>query len=231
MKTKTDNGRAQLGFVLIIIGVAFIFRILGLLPDTLSDILFSWQMLLIAIGTFNLINKKYTPAIILLTIGVVFMVPEIIYIDYTYRRLFWPIILVVTGVVLIVRRNKGFDFPDLISRNNKTDYIDHTSVFGGNKVIYTSKVFRGGRITSIFGGSEVNFKSADIAEENAVVDVFTIFGGTKLIVPNDWNVQIDVIAIFGGFTDKRFISAESNSSDKILFVKGFTMFGGGDVRN
>ena len=238
MKTKTNNGRANLGLLFVAIGVIFIMNTLNLIPDIIHDVIFSWQMLLIAIGVFNLFSKNYTPAIILLTIGVLFMIPEIIYIDYNYRKLFWPAALIVTGIVLIVRRNKGFDKTNFLdSKYNSTEYIDHASIFGGNKTMYASKNFKGGRVTSIFGGSEVNFHNSQIDGNVAVIDVFTIFGGSKFIIPQDWDAQIDVIAIFGGFTDKRFMGTKNfatddiNQTNKTLIIKGFTIFGGGDIRN
>ena len=234
MKTNNNNnnGRANLGLLFITVGIVFILNRLDLIPDSISHIVFSWQMLLIAIGTFNLINKKYTPAIILITLGTIFMVPELIDIDYSLRRLFWPIALVIVGIVLIIRRNQGFDkFTMPINNGGDIDFIDQSNIFGGNKMICTSKNFKGGRVTSIFGGSEINFQQTEIGGDTAVIDVFTMFGGSKFIVPQDWNVKINIVSIFGGFNDKRFLGSYTEKNEKILIIKGFTIFGGGDVRN
>lgn len=233
MKTNSNNnGRANLGLLFITVGIVFILNRLDLIPYEISHIIFSWQMLLIAIGTFNLINKRYTPAIILITLGAIFMIPELIDINYSMRRLFWPIALVVVGVVLILRRNKGFEHFS-ISRNNgdDIDFIDQSNIFGGSKMICTSKNFKGGRVTSIFGGSEINFQQTEISNKSATLDVFTMFGGSKLIVPQDWNVKIDVVSIFGAFNDKRFLGSYTEKNESILIIKGFTIFGGGEVRN
>ena len=232
MKTNSNNGRANLGFLFITVGIVFILNRLDLIPYEISHIIFSWQMLLIAIGTFNLINKKYTPAIILITLGAIFMVPELIDIDYSLRRLFWPIALVVVGIVLIIRRNQGFDKFSMPTKNGgDIDYIDQSNIFGGNKMICTSKNFKGGRVTSIFGGSEISFQQTEISGDTAVIDVFTMFGGSKFIVPRNWNVKTDMVSIFGGFTDKRFLSPEIANQEKTLIIKGFAIFGGGDIRN
>ena len=233
MKTNNKNiGRANLGLLFIAVGITFILYRLDLIPDSISHVVFSWQMLLIGIGAFNLINKKYTPAIILITIGAIFMVPEIIDIDYSIRRLFWPIALVMVGIVLILRRNKGFEKYDITNiQPGNTDYIDHSSIFGGNKLICNSRNFKGGRVTSIFGGSEVNFQQTKISANTATIDVFTMFGGSKFLVPQGWNVKIDIVSIFGGFNDKRFMTADNQDEGGTLVLKGFAIFGGGDVRN
>jgi predicted membrane protein len=65
-----------------------------------------------------------------------------------------------------------------------------------------------------------------------VIDVFCLFGGTKLIIPEDWNVKIRVTSIFGGFSDKRHIMPETRISEETqLVITGLTMFGGGDIKS
>ena len=51
-------------------------------------------------------------------------------------------------------------------------------------------------------------------------------------MPSNWQVQIDVISIFGGFTDKRnVLPPVSAKLEKTLIVKGLVIFGGGEIRN
>jgi len=64
------------------------------------------------------------------------------------------------------------------------------------------------------------------------LDVLTIFGGTKIVVPSDWAVTIDVVSIFGGFADKRRSAHHINLiPENRLVIKGFTIFGGGEVKD
>jgi predicted membrane protein len=65
-----------------------------------------------------------------------------------------------------------------------------------------SKSFRGGDITNIFGGTELDFTQADI-NGRVVIDITQVFGGTKIIVPSNWQVVVDMSAIFAGVDDKR----------------------------
>ena len=65
-----------------------------------------------------------------------------------------------------------------------------------------------------------------------LLDVFFVFGGTKIVAPADWKIKIDVVSIFGGFSDKRSnYPADTNNSEKVLFIKGMTVFGGGEIKN
>jgi hypothetical protein len=60
--------------------------------------------------------------------------------------------------------------------------------------------------------------------------VVTIFGGSVFILPSNWNVKVDIVTIFGGFADKR--EARDYSPDEpVLFIKGFTLFGGGEIKS
>lgn len=110
------------------------------------------------------------------------------------------------------------------------DVIDATAIFGGvNKSIF-SKNFRGGDITNIFGGTELDFTHADI-NQRAIIDVTQVFGGTKIIVPANWQVIVDMSAIFAGTDDKRMKNIQTAKSDKVLIIKGVSLFAGLEIRS
>jgi predicted membrane protein len=56
-----------------------------------------------------------------------------------------------------------------------------------------------------------------------------MFGGTKLIVPSDWDVQSGVVTIFGGIEDKRQ-PAQINPV-KVLYLDGTCIFGGVEIKS
>ncbi|MEO7212888.1 LiaF domain-containing protein [Mucilaginibacter sp.] len=110
------------------------------------------------------------------------------------------------------------------------DILDATAIFGGvNKSIF-SKSFRGGDITNIFGGTELDFTHADI-NGRAIIDLTQVFGGTKIIVPSNWQVIVDTSAIFAGTDDKRMKSIQAAKSDKVLIIKGVSIFAGLEIRS
>lgn len=228
-KTKSYDSRAFLGIILVAIGTILIARNFGWLGDDFSRYLISWQMLLIVIGLFNLARKAYTPAIIFIGIGLFFLIdfPD------NFRENFWPAFIVLVGVIFILQWKRSPDpnqDPKLEGEyNNSTDYLDETSIFSGRNLSVVSENFQGGKITSIFGGSKINLRYAKPVP-GCTIDVANIFGGTKLIVPEDWNIKIEVVSIFGGFEDKRGISVISRTgSGKIVVIKGTCIFGGGEV--
>jgi predicted membrane protein len=110
------------------------------------------------------------------------------------------------------------------------DYLDTVSVFGGVKKTVLSKDFKGGEIVNIFGGAELDFTQADI-NGRVIIDITQIFGGTKIIVPSNWQVVSDIAAVFASVDDKRMKTTATLNSEKILILKGVSIFAGIDVRS
>ena len=80
------------------------------------------------------------------------------------------------------------------------------------------------------GGTELNLLQADI-QHPIILEVHNIFGGTKLIIPSNWDVKNEVTAIFGGIEDKRILNPALPQPDKIMTLKGACVFGGIEVSN
>ncbi len=110
------------------------------------------------------------------------------------------------------------------------DYLDAVSVFGGVKKTILSKDFKGGEIVNIFGGAELDFTQAEI-NGKVIIDITQVFGGTKIIVPSHWQVVSDLAAVFAGMDDKRIKNTAMPNSDKILVLKGVSIFAGIDIRS
>jgi len=168
---------------------------------------------------------------ILIGIGVFFLIPRFVDLPFEYRGLFWPVFIVIMGIILIFRGSSANIFSSgRIEHGFSDDYIDDLNIFGGHNRKINSMTFRGGKITSAFGGGTYDLTSAQLAPGVNVLDQVTVFGGSKLIVPNDWDIKIEVVAIFGGFSDKRGkLPVQTSVSEKRLVIKGVAVFGGGEI--
>ncbi|CAM3785558.1 LiaI-LiaF-like domain-containing protein [Mucilaginibacter galii] len=124
----------------------------------------------------------------------------------------------------------GYVAPEPRQATLNDDYIDAVAVFGSVKRIIMSKDFKGGEIVNIFGGAEIDFTNADI-KGVVTIEITQVFGGTKLVVPSHWQVRSDMAAVFAGIDDKRFGNAGAQSADKVLILKGTSIFAGVDVRS
>ncbi|MBW4888734.1 cell wall-active antibiotics response protein [Mucilaginibacter sp. HMF5004] len=113
--------------------------------------------------------------------------------------------------------------------NMGDDYLDAISIFAGAKKRVLSKDFKGGEIVNIFGGADIDLTQADI-NGRVIIEVTQVFGGIKLIVPPHWHVTSDMVTLFAGFDDKRMMKSDYGS-DKILVLKGTSIFAGVDIRS
>ena len=112
------------------------------------------------------------------------------------------------------------------------EYVNEVAIFGGVKRQIFSKDFKGGRVSAVFGGAELNFVNADI-KGRVVMELNNIFGGTKLVIPASWSVKQEISAIFGGIEDRRqqVPGAPGADPEKILVIRGTCLFGGLEIRN
>jgi len=153
-----------------------------------------------------------------------------------FMQVFWPAMVIFVGFVILFRKSL---FKKKFSRKiedfeqgevTDEDKLEEVNIFGGSKKRYSNKQFKGGEIVNIFGGSELNLIEADLPENGAKLECVNIFGGIVIIVPNDWTIRSEMVSIFGGFNDKRHHYNMENP-EKVLVIKGVSLFGGGEVKN
>jgi predicted membrane protein len=239
-EVKHDNGQQRkkyaLGVIIIIAGIVLLIEKTGFLPFEIQHIIFSWPMLLIAIGIVSFFSSESrTPGTIMILIGGVFLISRIFEMSFNVMHLGWPLVLIVIGVVILLKRSPGTLFQQRFhnpgSQTMEDGFIHEENIFSGGKQRVIHQVFRGGHINCVFGGSEVDLTQATLADGVSELEVNTIFGGVTLIVPGDWKIQLKMTSIMGGFADKRSYIKESPDPSKILIIKGSTIFGGGEIKS
>jgi len=107
-------------------------------------------------------------------------------------------------------------------------------MFGGVERRVNISNFVGGTATAIFGGVELDFRSAEIEGEEAVVLVEAIFGGIEIVVPERWTVIYEGHSIFGGYSDETrppLPDVPGAAPKKRLVLRGRAVFGGINVKN
>ncbi len=239
-ENKSANRKLIIGIILMVAGALLLLDTFDITTLPIRHYVFSWKTLLILIGAIILATKeRATAGYILIGLGVVFWLPSLVNYSITLSQVFWPSILIAIGVLMITRRSRMNRFQsgggNIGDGNNRfgpnSDYIDDVSILGGGTKLIQSKNFKGGDITAIFGGSEFSFKDAEISPDGCTIDVFTMFGGSKLIVPENWVVKSDMFSIFGGFNDKRTLKPDDSDQNKVLYLKGAVIFGGIEIKS
>ncbi len=239
MERRGSDKRLYFGVILIALGIILILERLNLIPESVADLLISWQMLLVGIGVISLIGGNRTAGTILIVIGGTFLIPELISVPHELRRIYWPLILVAIGIAILMRKREPRPL-DVASEPVPSAPIDGTVntfddfvIFGGREIFINSQNLAGGKATSIFGGIEFDLRRASLQSGGAVIDCVSVFGGCGFKIPMDWNVRNEVTTIFGAFTDKRGETYSDRYYDpsKTIVIKGVSIFGGIEVKH
>lgn len=229
----TGTGKIATGVVLICVGFILVLRNTNILPNYYEDILFSWQMLLIAIGFIvTLGSGNRGPGLVIMAVGGFFLLPEILDVSWRLRGMFWPAVFIIAG--FIVLSNNGWFKRDrwISNESSSADQIDMVNIFGGGERIISSPSFSGGRVSSVFGGAEIDLTRSSLAPGEQILDISCIFGGVSLVVPSDWNIVIDVTPILGGFSDSRKgLPGRPVDTTSTLVIRGTVVFGGGEIKS
>ncbi len=227
-KCGSSHGRG-FGLILIVLGLLLLAGNIGLIPESVKEVIFRWPMIIVVIGLVNILRRELLAGVILLAIGGFFMLPHLVP-GLTMADIwkYWPVLLILGGLQIFSRRSRLTNRPEL-RELNQADFIDEVAVFGGNVARIESQNFQGGKITSIFGGSELSFAGSKLSKEGAVIDIVAVFGGSKIVVPREWNIKVEVMSILGGFSDKRPQVMQEQPASPTLIIKGVAIFGGGEI--
>ncbi|HVZ95773.1 MAG TPA: DUF5668 domain-containing protein [Chitinophagaceae bacterium] len=250
----SGNSRIWSGLILLACGVLLLAYKMG---APVPDWVFTWPVLLILIGLIAAIKSgfKNPGGLIMIAIGTIFLIdqtnPKMNFHDYIL-----PAILISVGIIYILRphhtfgryerrwRRKFYEGPGyrpaepLFSASQPNagatgtaeEWIEINAVFGSVKKIILSKNFKGGEINCFMGGAELNMMQADL-QHQVSLEVNNVFGGTKIIVPSNWDVKNQATTVFGGIEDKRNLPSVTTDPGKVLVLHGTCVFGGIEIIN
>ncbi|HET8858895.1 LiaF transmembrane domain-containing protein [Marivirga sp.] len=234
---NTDRKNLSLGVVLLIVGSILLLDRMDIIEFSW---IFSWPFILIGIGIYSIIRHGFQNkfGIIMLVIGSFSIIRRENLIPTEYYDILLPTGVILVGLYLILSRSSKAGFTKVDTENNanetstgsdtkleSSDFIKAEAVFASVQRRLITKDFKGGNITSVFGGADIDLSKADI-KDTAILDVEVIFGGLKLIIPPHWEIQADVSNIFSGIEDKRAFPSVDAADRKVLHIKGSVNFGG-----
>lgn len=219
-----NPARALFGLALVVVGGLFLAEATDLIDDA-GDILSRWWpvgLILVAVVAYLSSPRQWVGPVIIGSIGVLTLLTTTDVVEGSVWQFFWPAIFIFLGVSLLFRRSGG-------PRPGKgTDAIEHFNAFSGSELASRSSAFRGGSIGVVFGSVELDLRDATPAPD-ARLDVFTMFGGSEIRVPEDWRVDVKGFPLFGGFenvTTRRRLPADAPS----LEIDATVLFGGLEVK-
>ena len=243
MSNLTRGTRGLLfGIFVVIAGVTLLLDQLNIIDA--NHVFRFWPLILIAFGVSTLLTcrgsgRRFWGGFLVLA-GTALQLQELGYQRMRIETL-WPVFIIGVGVLLVIQAFSKGGQPLLNKWQSKqfetgqkfdaTDsHVSCTSIFGGGEHQVSTKNFQSGEMTSIFGGGEIDFTQADIQGDQAVLEATMIFGGGEIRVPRTWNVVIDGVGIFGGYSDKT-VHPPQDTPAKKLIIRGVAVFGGMEIKN
>ncbi len=232
------------GLLVITAGILLFLFNTGVLDPACKPIVFSWQMLLVALGFNGLFSRQgWFFSIVLMMVGGFFLlqkmdIPRMAFLTQNG----WTIILVFIGLLILFHaifkqnsfsccsnkfdKKKGWNYC-----KNESGYVEFNYVFSGTNEKLSMEVFRGGEINCVFGGIELDFYDCQLPEGVTHLELNTVFGGTVLYIPQEWNVEIRGDQVFGNFVDSRPHSGFEIDKNRTLIIKASSVFGGGEIKS
>ncbi len=192
-----------------------------------------WPLLMIFAGVVNVVTKpgRRVWGALLIGAGTLFQLDSLGILRFRWADL-WPLAIIAAGVMMIWGSIESRRVRAASASGDAPNAMNSTAVFGGVERRVTVRDFRGGRVSAVFGGVELDFRDADMEGEQAVLEVNAIFGGAEIRVPETWKVEQRGQTLFGGYTDTTRLSKDANApSAKTLLITGTTLFGGVEVTN
>ena len=221
-----------IGAIIIIFGILFTLDNMGIISDAGYYLRF-WPVALIVIGVIKIISPAHhgerVAGVIVGGIGLLLLLWTLHALSFSIWNL-WPLVLVFIGAKMLLNPRRRWEEVLSMRKENIGDPFFQQFVFmSGTHQQYTTNDFRGGDITAIMGGTQLDLRNAQMAGDTATINIFAFWGGAEIMVPDTWNVQLEGTPIMGGFDIKTF--PQKNPDAKRLIIRGYAIMGGVEVKN
>jgi len=221
------HGSMFVGIILVILGVIFLISKIG--GHEIGDFVGTWwPLVLIFIGVQKLMSpgqSRLGSGLILLIIGIFLQLIALDFLTWRQLNFIWPVILILLGLKLILLSRGRPSRSDFAPH----DTIDTVAIFGGTDLTVTSREFKGGQATALFGAVEIDLRDAGLHEGRATLQASAFFGGIDIKVPEGWQVETEGTPIFAALENK-CKGAVPGDAPK-LRIKATAIFAGIEIKH
>ncbi|HET7868331.1 MAG TPA: DUF5668 domain-containing protein [Burkholderiaceae bacterium] len=144
----------------------------------------------------------------------------------------WPVLVILAGLSIVWRgvfwsthRRKDWFESSTVEH---ADQVSADATFSGMKLQNDSRSFKGGKVSVMFGGVELDLREAVMDGPEATITISASFGGVELRVPREWQVVVQMTATMGAVQDS---SAPPAAPSHRLILRGEALFGGVEIKN
>lgn len=219
--------RVVFGLLVVAVGLLFTLDNLGVVRA--EAFLRYWPAGLIAVGVASLVQAGRsggrTAGVIWIVIGSWLLLEELHVIHVRFWD-FWPLLLILLGGAIIWRALASS--PGRAPRKDEASTVRAIAVMSGVERTNASREFAGGELTAVMGGCELDLRGASITSGPAVIDVFAMWGGIEVRVPEGWAVENRVFPFLGGVEDR---TRPAPDATQRLILTGMVVMGGMEIKH
>jgi predicted membrane protein len=229
-ETRRHQGRIFWGLVLVLVGGL-------LLLDRMDRLDFGelvsrfWPAVFILIGLAILIGNNFRQAgsgIFFILFGTFFLLMRLEILGHTLWHYFWPLLIIVLGLWLLVRPARGPAKKNVA--NLPSGDLRLSAVLTGLDRRIEAQDFRGGRAEAILGALDLDLTRAGLAGGEATLELSVVMGGMDVRVPREWLVVLQATPVLGGIDDLTKPVPEAERKG-VLHVRASAVLGGIDIKN
>lgn len=182
-----------------------------------------WPLAVVMAGILMLINhpRDFLWPLIVIAAGTLLQLRELDQLTFNPWQLFWPVVIIAVGLSVLI--NRSYTHKNV----SKKDLDDVTVLLGGSSTKSESKNYKGGKISTIMGGADIDLRDAVIKDE-ATLDIFAFWGGATLKVPEGWVIKSRITPVAGGIEIK---TKPAGKDAPILYLTGDVIMGGVEIKH
>ena len=239
------------GLIFVAIGAVLLLGNMGYLD--VREVFPFWPLILIIFGVVRIVESRgdygQTAGTFWVVVGLLFLLGSFGIIRLAFSQL-WPVLLIGVGVLMLWRaalarceprafRERSTAEPGSSAGSagsadantpSSNSVVSATAILGSVERRIISQDFRGGDVTAIMGGCNLDLRGASItAPHQPVLELFALFGGIEIRIPDDWTVVSELEVILGGFDDRK--AGPPKDESKRFIIRGTVLMGGVEVRN
>ena len=225
------SGRLTTGTVLIIIGILLLLSTTGYIE---MRSVWGWiALLFVLVGVWALVRSEFrnlVGPVMIIAIAGTFFLRNVGVIPDGAIGTWWPLFIVLFGVLLMINRSRRRQRLSLELHGAKE--VNAVAVFGSEERRPITERFTGAELIAIFGDVRLDLLEAEIRGQPAVVETIVIFGDAEIRAPASWDVRLETLNVFGDTTDRRREAQEQDTpADAELIVTGVSIFGDIEIRD
>ena len=177
--------------------------------------------------------------VILIGLGALFLLDNMGVVDFGEAiSTYWPALLILWGINVLVKRKERpatHVFGDT-QQKVVSELFHESSVFGDLFIGIESRNFKGGSVSTVFGGNHIDLTRVSAAEGEHTLRINGVFGDVHVILPEKFPCAVAGNVLFGGVrvfdqrksgfsSDLHYVSPEFETSSSKFKIAISQVFG------